>query len=594
MKKNANNKGAEKRPVTATVSVACMSQKELIARLNNSNKKLQALNKELSAIEAKRAKNPDKIELIIDALIVKKKVIDEVSESLVAATSCKEKRICQDLKKNMLLEISYYNKLVDKYKELTGGVLTTASTTIPDDIMAGEDYQVLPLLSYTTEDIYEAEKETSVAVTMSQKELAKFITTVDSAIYNTKANYAKAEKKIAETEGQEKVVAILEALKLKKVIFDSDIELLKATKQANDKKAMAMAKSRLTFTARDYNKLVDEYQKLAGNDLTRASVTVADDIIAGRSYTILPEITYTVKDPEDGAEKDYGAAKRDANKRARQKKEREVSVISLKAKEQSDKDATLFTKAAAFQIALLESERDSLRIGFGKETSEIKRRTKEINKEIDSIKKSAKVATEFEKRDNERYYFAVVTEPECADYPKKKVDVEKVKSLRTRIINLLNDRDEINNKLIALYTGSEINADGTNVNETYRRVKAQAAERLTKKGLKSARKVHNLVATPEEKQNLFDLLNKRLDAETTLALISYRLRNEKISRQDKKLIKADADNCAKIVNQCNNDIDWSLKRIQKRQQANRGGWGVAFLVILIAVVAGVTAYLTLL
>ena len=87
MKTNANNKGAAKRPVTATVNVACMSQKELIARLNNSNKKLQALNKELSAIEAKRAKNPDKVELIIDALIVKKKVIDEVSESLVAATS---------------------------------------------------------------------------------------------------------------------------------------------------------------------------------------------------------------------------------------------------------------------------------------------------------------------------------------------------------------------------------------------------------------------------------------------------------------------------------------------------------------------------
>lgn len=587
MKSNATKKGAG-------VNVPCMSQKELIDRLNAANKRLKALNKELSAIESKRAKDPMKVELIIDALIVKKKVIDEVSESLVAATSCREKRICQDLKKNMLLEISYYNKLVDKYKELTGGVLTRASTTIPDDIMSGEDYQVLPLLSYTTEDIYEQQKATYEAGVMSDKELAKYIRTVDSAIYNTKADYAKAEKKIASTEGQEKVVAILEAMKLKKIIFDSDIELLKATKQANDKRAMAMAKSRLTFTARDYNKLVDEYQKLAGNDLTRASKTIADDIIAGRSYTVLPDITYTVRDPEDNNEKDYTSAKRDTNRRARQRKEREISALELKTREQGEKDVSLFAKAAAFNIALLQSERDALHIGFGKETRDIKRRTKEINKTIDSIKKSAKVAAAFEERDNARYYFTVVNDPECLEYPKKKVDVEKVKSLRKRIIALLNDRDEINNKLIALYTGSEINADGTNVNETYRRVKTLAAERLTRKGQKSAKKVHRLVATPEEKQNLFDLLNKRLDAESTLAVISYRLRNEKISRQDKKAIKADADNCAKIVNQCNNDIDWTLRRIQKRQKANRSGWGIAFILVLIALVAGVVAVMTLL
>lgn len=596
MKRNRTNEDVANRPVAGEgVDVPCMSQKELIVRLNKSNKKLLALNKELSAIEAKRAKEPEKVELIIDALIVKKKVIDEACDSLVAATSCREKRICQDLKKNILLEIAYYNMLVDKYKELTGGVLTAASTSIPDDIMAGEDYQVLPLLSYTTEDLYEEQKVTNEADVMSQKELAKYIRTVDASIANTKEDYAKAEKRIAATEGQEKVVAILEAMKLKKIIFESDIELLKATKQSDDKRAMAMAKSRLTFTARDYNALVDEYEKLAGNELTRASTTIADDILAGRSYVILPDITYTVRDPEDNEEKDYTAAKRDTNRRARQKAEREISALEVATREQGEKDVSVFAKAAAFRIALLESERDSLRIGFGKTTRDIKRRTKEINKEIDQIKKSAKAAAAFEEIDNARYYFTVVNEPECTEYPKKKVNVEKVKSVRKKIIQLLNDRDEINNKLISLYTGSEINADGTNVNQTYRRVKTQAAERLTKQDQKSAKKVHRLVATPDEKQNLYDLLNKRLDAKSSLAVISYRMRNEKLSRQDKKLIKADADNYAMIVNQCNADIDWNLKRIQKRQKAKRGGgWAIALLLALIVIVGGVVAAIALL
>lgn len=577
-----------------TVNVPCMSQKELIDRLNKSNKKLLALNKELSAIEAKRNKEPEKVELIIDALIVKKKVIDEVCDSLVAATSCKEKRICQDLKKNLLLEIAYYNKLVALYRDLTGGVLTAASTSIPDDIMAGEDYQVLPLLSYTTEDIYEEEKVTTEAAVMSQKELAKYIRTVDHSIENTKADYAKAVRKVESTEGQEKVVAILEAMKLKKIIFDSDIELLKATKQASDKRAMAMAKSRLTFTARDYNSLVDEYEKLAGGELTRASKTIADDIINGRPYTVLPDITYTVKDPEDGEEKDYESAKRDTNRRAKQKAERELSALQVKVNEQGDKDVGVFAKAAAFRIALLESERDSLRIGFGKTTGDIKRRTKEINREIDNVKKSAKAAAEYEKMDNARYYFTVVNEPELTEYPKRKVDVEKVKSIRKKIIELLNERDEVNNKLISLYTGSEVNADGTNVNQVYRRVKTQAAERLTKKGEKSAKKVHKLVATPEEKQNLYDLLNKKLDAESSLAVISYRLRNEKLTRKEKKLIKEDAENCAKIVNQCECDIDWHLRKIQKRQKAKHGGWGIALVLALIVIVGGAIAAISLL
>ena len=196
--------------------------------------------------------------------------------------------------------------------------------------------------------------------------------------------------------------------------------------------------------------------------------------------------------------------------------------------------------------------------------------------------------------DNARYYFTVVNEPELTEYPKRKVDVEKVKSIRKKIIELLNERDEVNNKLISLYTGSEVNADGTNVNQVYRRVKTQAAERLTKKGEKSAKKVHKLVATPEEKQNLYDLLNKKLDAESSLAVISYRLRNEKLTRKEKKLIKEDAENCAKIVNQCECDIDWHLRKIQKRQKAKHGGWGIALVLALIVIVGGAIAAISLL
>jgi hypothetical protein len=586
MKNNKKNGAVAEAPL--------MSQKELIARLNQSNKKLLLLNKEFTAIENKRFKEPEKVELVIDSLIVKKKVIDQMCEDLVNASGCHERRIALDIKKNLLLEIGYYNKLVDRYKELTGGVLTSASVTIPDDIIAGEEYQVLPLLSYTTEDIYEDETNTHESDVMSNKEIARFINKIDAGIANTKAEYVKAEKKIYVSEGQEKVVAILEAMKLKKAIFESDIELLKATKQSSDARAMKMARERLTRTAFEYNKLVDEYEKLAGNELTRASVTVADDIFNGKPYAILPDITYTVKDPEDGEEKDYESAKRDSNRRARQKAEREISALEAKTIEQGEKDVTVIAKEAEFKIAVLESERDSLRVGFGKATADIKRRTKEIGKEIEAIKKNARVAAALEKRDNDRYYFTVINEPECTEFPKRKVDTRKVGIIRQRIIALLNERDELNNKLISLYTGTEINADGTNVNQIYRRVKADAAEKLTRKNKKTAEAVARLVATPEEKQRIFDLLNRRLDAESSLAVVSYRFRNEKLTKKDRKLLKADADNYAAIISQCDGDIDWNLKKISKRLKQKKGGWGLAFVLALIVVIGGALAIATLL
>jgi hypothetical protein len=396
---------------------------------------------------------------------------------------------------------------------------------------------------------------------------------------------------VQSTRGQEKVVAILEAMKLKKAMFDNDIELLKATMQSSDKSAVSAAKARLTASAKDYNRLVDEYESLAGNELTRASLTTADDILAGRPYAVLPDISYTVRDAEDGTEKGYESAKRDSGRRARQKAEREISALEVKAREQSDKDVEVIAKEAEFKIALLESERDSLRVGFGKTTREIKRRTKDIGKEIEAVKKKAKVAASFERSDNDRYYFTVVNEPECARFPKKRVDPRKVQVIRQRIIELLNERDELNNRLISLYTGNEINADGTNVNEIYRRVKTTAAEKITRKGQKTAERVDRLVATPDEKQRLYDLLNQRLDAESSLAVISYRLRNEKLSRKDKKLMRADVERLSRMIHQCDGDISWHLKKIQKRQKANRGGWGVAFVLVLIAVIGGALAAL---
>ncbi len=583
--------------VTDDAEVVGMDRRELIKYLTESNKKLARQERQLAALAEQRRSEPDKIELIIDCLSAEKRIVDELSDNMVATVDTGDMRIANEIKTRMMPHLKRYNSLVEEYRAKTGGALTPASYSIPDDIIAKREYAVLPLLTYTTQpadDEYDDGSSTHSVAIMSAKEFAKYTAESERAMAPVRSKLENTVKKMSASDGQEKAILILTALSLEKQLIDSDIELVGASVKSTSPRDVQDAKRRLNADAKEYNSLVDEYEKLTGGKLTRASETLAQDVAAGREYDLLPTISYTVNDTANGdtEEEKYKNAKKNIQNAADNEKKVALTALEAKINEQANKDLSVLTKHADFKVSMLESERDIARYRFGMAPKASKKRKKEIEKEIAAIKRTHREALRYEESDNKRYYAVVKNDPDTMKVAKKRADRDKIASLRGRMIALLNQRDEINGKLMSIYTGSEINNDGSSVNQAWRRIKNEAAERAVKKDKKLAKKVARLPATPAEKQSIYNIMNKKLDAVSTLALCEHRLRKEKLSRAEARELREDIARQRKIMKQCDSDVNWRAEQIKKRGAKKGGaGWVVGFIVILLLVLGAGAAFL---
>ena len=570
-----------------------MTPGELMQYLSASNKKIGKLHKDLEVLMEKKNRQPEKYELILDCMSVEKSIIDEYSDNLVAATDVGHAAVSKEIKNRMLPELRRYNRLVDEFKRATDQTLTSAPYTIPDDIMAGREYAVLPKITYDVEAI---DENAEIIPSISGKEASRIIAESDKAMEPVKRALDEQMFAVKNAEGDDKAIALIEAMGLQKQIVDSDTELLITLCRAGVVKETVTAKKRLSQSAAAYNSLADKYEAVTGSaGLTRAPETLADDIASGRPYVVLPELTYTVVDPTSGqSTTDYENVKN--NIKAQAENEAAVANAALAAMiaEQANKDLLVYSKRAEQRVTALESEVDLLAYRFGRETTDVKKRKKEIAKEVEAVRQQTKMVLKYEEADNKRYYAAVENDPDTMKLPKR-ADRAKIAAVRQEIIDKLNERDAINGKLLAIYNGTTLN-NGVVENEDVRRVKDEAAEKLYKKDYKIAKRIEKLPATRAEKDKMYDVMNDKLDAASTIAASKYRLNTEKkLSRQDRKALKQDIANCEAIMKQCDGNVDWMAEKVNKRAANGRSdggsGWLIGLVVVLILAVGGVGAFL---
>ena len=87
---------------------------------------------------------------------------------------------------------------------------------------------------------------------------------------------------------------------------------------------------------------------------------------------------------------------------------------------------------------------------------------------------------------------------------------------------------------------------------------------------------------------MFTLMNKRLDAASTLALCQYRLKNEKNTYRVKKMLKKDIKDCKLQLKLIESDIKWMIRRFKGRKKESGGAW-FAGLFLLLLLVGGLVA-----
>ncbi len=124
--------------------------RELAKQVKENNKVVKNLEKDLknNTKAMKAAKGDNKVERLVGCMGNTREIIERNSESLKASVEASNKKNMRKFSKLIKKEAVAYNKLVKQLKKLSGATTTKASLTIADDIKAGKETALLPVITY--------------------------------------------------------------------------------------------------------------------------------------------------------------------------------------------------------------------------------------------------------------------------------------------------------------------------------------------------------------------------------------------------------------------------------------------------------------
>ena len=522
-----------------------------------------------------KEKKQSRIELLVETIAIEKQRLVELCDELATCRDTGNKKGAKAAEKKLEPQVKKYNALVNDYNKLTGEKVKGVSKKLAEEILAGSnDYGVGTVGEVAPVKVRTFNADVSV---LNEKELKAYLAKSDKALDNVKIKLGTTTEQKNQATGYNKAILILNCLTYQRYIIERIAENLHVCCKILDNKRVKNFKKVLSEEIANYNALVNEYEALTRSTLTRASATMPDDIIAGKAFTPIPAISYTANDgttrnsdAELAAVAVAAAAAADratmSKKAAKHNKEvLKKTALEKKVAEQANQDLTVVAKSFDFKISMLESEMDMTNFKYGRTNSDVKRKKKEVAKEIKKVQKEAEAALKFEEKDNARYYAVITNDPATMNTKKRKPKRAKIASIRSKMMTLLNERDALNSQLLAIYNGSELNLDGTSVNQKWRAVKSDAAEKSIKKNQSLARKIAKLPASSGEKNKLYNIMNNSADAASTLSLCQYRLKKKDFNNKaEKKALKADVKKMKKLIKSNDKDINWAIKRIKKR------------------------------
>lgn len=541
---------------------------------------------------------------IVEILGVQKEIIDWYCNLVYTCHDLDKKMQARKFASLLKTELKKYNKFVKEYERITEDGLTHASMDIPAAILKGESYQILPKVKLREFEAPEDGIAYSDGITespdhlpefndkevVSQKDLQRLLSTTGRDISRLRAKLGARVRSKHSARGTDKIVYTAQCFILQKKIIDLEATNLRAACQVVSSHDIQVIKKNLIDDIKQYNDLVSEYRAVSGNSLTFASIKIPHDIISGKYYTPVPRVSCIYLDGDDSLAGELREMSRDAlvkeDPHARAALEKRITS-------QSNKDLTYITKRADYEVSMLESERDMLAYRFGKIPADVRREKRELGKQIDRIRRSHKEALKYENSDNKRYYAAVSANPVNMNLKNRKADRERVAAIRSRIISLLNERDIINGKLMAIYDGKDTYYEGASTNQKWRRLKNKAAAKSKKKQKSLARAVDALPLAPVEKSKFYTLMNKKVDAESTLALTKHRLHKEKMHEEDKKCAKRDINELKAKIKALDNDINDLMKSTKEQindVESGNAWYGAMIAIFFVCVILLAVAY----
>ncbi len=410
-------------------------------------------------------------------------------------------------------------------------------------------------------------------------------------------HYASLYSKLRRLRGNDKIVCLLDALTQCKARFDIYSDLLMQAKRSMDKnpfKSREIGKHRdsfkrkLTSAIKDYNELVEKYTEISANRIPPINANIPKLILEGKKYDPVPDITYSREFAKPGGENlvllkpglvvetvvdnDVFASR---------------SALVDKIHAQIDLDMDAVSKRYIYAVNLKErSQNVKNQYQFGLDTRAIKAGRKATAIAVERLKAEHKRALALEREDNERYYKVVENNPMLMKV-KDENSRNRLALIREEIILLLDRRNEINAKLVAMYTGTDVDRNGEPVNPKYEKVRFKAAKRAYRERMRRYGEIRKWKIEDKYKQRVFDLMNREVQTIADLEQLKVRITKEKLTRKQRVLIRKDIRSKQSYLKLLKNTRKGAFKKAlhmydDKKFGAEIGLW-IAFLILALLV-----------
>lgn len=426
----------------------------------------------------------------------------------------------------------------------------------------------------------------------------------------------KLEKKEGKASETELKSIFNEKLALEKEGVDLLCQTLCSAVSLSDKKAIKKFKKLLSHRIASYNTLLKECKSRTGKDIPLISRSVPKDIIAGRAYqrtqniyfaegSHLPEQKKLSRRERKRLEREELklAAKTEAEreelektvkkklgKKALTKEQKEALQDKLSAiAKQREYDEQLIEARYDFLIARNTTERDAKSMSFFvKKKGKKKTHVELLNKRIKTLTAERGKAAKQQRLDNARYYEIVATDVSITAFKKRGANREELGALRRRIELLLAKRDEINKKLLNLYTGYSAQDGKRGLDTKVAKVKREAMKKVYKQQKRIYRLLESQKAPASLKEKVYELMNEKTAKTGTVAELTYRIKKGKLTGAAKREFVKERKKQLGNIKRIDADIKrYRRKKISKVIERNKTRKSqIAWLIALVIIIGG--------
>ncbi len=282
------------------------------------------------------------------------------------------------------------------------------------------------------------------------------------------------------------------------------------------------------------------------------------------------------------------ADKEDAeNAKEKRENDKKRAADAASCRKAMETDEALIAARSEHRITMLMEQRDAAEYSFSVSNSNIKRKVSGINSDIAKEKKLMRRAVKCEKEQNERYYRVLLLPDKISGLPRN-TSPNDLRVLKERIRAILAERDEINERLLALY-GSDKAKDSDVKTEKISEIKRRNIRTAYKQQKHLAKRIGKMQIKDERKNRIFDIMNDRTERLSDLEGMKFTLKKTK-SKAERKELNKKIKRTKIDIKRLGDDIKYEMKQAEKHAEkgaANREwlGWVIGVGIVVIAGIA---------